>query len=163
MYTLVFESQVDLLTPSLSFMFILLVTIFLYNNIVTLNNTVQNRIIKIVYKVFSLAILSIFALNIYDNYKVKQVFKYSSYQVEEGKIYNFKPMPKSGHGQESFEVNGKYFSIGYTGNYPKTKTLFYTLTKNRNGPIKKNGQKVKIFYIDILGKNKIIKMWIEKP
>ena len=121
-------------------------------------------------------------IGIYDNYRdtktVKLAFKNKSYKVVEGLIEGFHAMHKSGHESEYFDVNGTYFAIVYSGDYPDEKTLFYTLTKNRNGPITKNGQRVKIYYIQeelptfcipfleeciVFNEgreNKIIKMWV---
>ena len=92
--------------------------------------------------------------------KVEYAFKHKTYLVAEGIVDKLDPMPKSGHKVESFEVNNVLFEILYTGNYPGEETLLYTLTKNRNGPIQRNGQHVKIYYIPHDGTNKIIKMWV---
>lgn len=121
---------------------------------------------------------------IFESYTHKQLvrdaFINKSFKCVEGNIENLHIMPKNGHDSERFDINGIHFEIGYTGDYPNAKTLFYTLTKNRNGPIQKNGQKVKIYYIEddlpklcipftdrciIFNenqKNKIIKMWVYK-
>jgi len=110
--------------------------------------------------------------------KIRDTINNQSYSIVDGKIDNLVIMPKGGHALESFMVNDILFEISYTGDYPKVKTLFYTLTKNRNGPIQKNGQRVKIYYIEdelpkvcipftdkciIFNenkKNRIIKMWV---
>lgn len=119
--------------------------------------------------------------NYYKNNKdVSSAFKNRTYKQVEGNIKNLYAMQTSGHETEKFDVNGVHFEIVYTGDYPNTKTLFYTLTKNRDGPIQKNGQRVKIYYIEdeltticipFTGrcitfnenqKNQIIKMWVYK-
>ena len=94
--------------------------------------------------------------------KIVKALKNNTYSITEGYIKNFHAMPKGGHDIERFDINGTHFELLYSGNYPGTKTLFYTLTKNRNGPIHGNGDKVKIYYISDNGENKIIKMWIQK-
>jgi hypothetical protein len=125
---------------------------------------IKNKLMK----VSSIVIIFFITLSLYGVYEknklsnfIEDSMKFKKYDVVEGKIKKFHIMPKSGHDYESFEVNNKYFEIVYTGNYPDVKTLYYTLTKNRKGPIKYNGQQVKIYYLRIDGKNKIIKMWIE--
>jgi len=92
--------------------------------------------------------------------KVEYAFNHKSYMVTEGMVDKLDPMPKGGHKIESFEVDGVLFKLSYTGNYPTEKTLVYTLTKNRNGPIQQNGQYVKVYYISHNGNNEIIEMWV---
>ena len=115
---------------------------------------------------------------IYDRYTnnkfVKDTFKNKTYLVAEGEIENFHLMLK----RIKFDVNKIHFEVMYAGREPE-KELVYTMTrKNKNGAIKRNGQKVKIYYIeDELAtlcipfvdrcidfnegeENKIIKMWV---
>lgn len=128
--------------------------------------------------------LTMSAYGIFERYTNKKLVREAlinkSFKYVEGSIENLHIMPKSGHDLEWFDVNGTHFEIVYTGDFPNAKTLFYTLTKNRNGPLRKNGQRVKIYYIeDTLDtvcipftdkcitfnenqKNKIIKMWVYK-
>jgi len=128
--------------------------------------------------------ISIMTYGSYERFKISEkveyAFKHETYLVVEGTVHKLDPMPKGGHKSENFEVNGVFFKILYTGNYPSEKTLLYTLTKLRDGPIQKNGQHVKIYYIEdeltticipFTGrcitfneaqKNKIIKMWVYK-
>jgi hypothetical protein len=93
---------------------------------------------------------------------IQNIISSNTFFTIEGEIKELHIMPKSGHDKESFKINNEYFEISYTGNYPKKRTIYYTLTKNRNGPIKYDGQKVRIDYIKIDGKNKIIAMWVKK-
>ena len=137
-------------------------------------------------KNYIIILIGIFLLmtsyGMYDKYsyikQIRKVMHNQSYSIVDGRINNLVVMPKGGHALETFIVNDILFEISYTGDYPKAKTLFYTLTKNRNGPIQKNGQRVKIYYIEeelpkicipftdkciIFNenkKNKIIKMWV---
>jgi len=108
--------------------------------------------------------ISIMTYGSYERFKISEkveyAFKHKTYLVVEGIVDKLDPMPKGGHKVESFEVNNVLFEILYTGNYPGEKTLLYTLTKNRNGPIQRNGQHVKIYYIPHDGTNEIIKMWV---
>ena len=76
--------------------------------------------------------------------ELKNTLKNKTYKVVEGVIHNFQPMPYSGHQNESFEVNGIRFEYSnYTGN-----NYFFKNTKSHNGPIKEEGQKVKIYYLE---------------
>jgi len=130
--------------------------------------------------IFLLLFEGIYELSIPMNTKdtVAKIIEKGDFFVAEGKITNFHEMPISGHDTEKFNIGGTHFEISYTGNYSNKKTLFYTSTKNRNGPITHDGQKVKIHYIKIgafdlclpfvshclefnkATENKIIKMWI---
>ncbi|PLY06730.1 MAG: hypothetical protein C0625_08080 [Arcobacter sp.] len=103
-----------------------------------------------------------FMISIYEIYKVKNAFRNITFLTAKGVIEKFHPMNKLGHEYESFIVDGKLFKISYTGNNHNKKTLFYTMTKNRNGPIKKNGQEVIIHYIKVFNNNKIIKFYVKK-
>lgn len=123
--------------------------------------------IEIQKKIISTIIIFFISFSIYGIYKkaqssefIQESIRLHNHEVVEGKIEKFHIMPLFGHDLESFEVNDKFFEIVYTGNYPNTKTLYYTLTKNRKGPITHNGQKVKIYYLNINDENKIIKMWV---
>jgi len=108
--------------------------------------------------------ISIMTYGSYERFKISEkieyTFKYKTYLVAEGIVDKLDPMPKGGHKIESFEVNGILFKILYTGDYPTEETLVYTLTKYRDGPIQRDGQHVKIYYISIDGHNEIIKMWV---
>jgi hypothetical protein len=113
----------------------------------------------------------------FDINKVVKLLEENQVRVIEGKINNFHEMPLEGHDKESFKVKGITFEITYSGNYPSTKTLYFTLTKNRSGPIKENGQVVKIYYVKDIERicipftdsclifeesNKIIKLFLKK-
>jgi len=93
-----------------------------------------------------------------DNHQVEQSIKNETYSIVEGSIENYHEMPLNGHDTERFRVKNVNFSIRYTGTNINEKTLFYEYTKNRGGPIVKNGQKVKIHYIENRWENKIIKL-----
>ena len=163
MYKLVFESNLDLsyfnTVNIIGIVFSILVFLVLWQ---------YHKYKKI--KKFMFILLVIFIIvhidGIIDFYqtkkKISDAFKNKSFNIVEGYVENFHAMSKGGHDIEKFDVNGTHFEILYTGNYSGTKTLFYTLTKNRNGYIQNNGDKVKIYYITDNGKNKIIKMWILK-
>ena len=179
MYKLVFESNMNLSYFDLENIIGIILSVFIF--LILWRFQKQKK-----FKFFLFLSLVVFAIiqlfgivKFYTTQKeIIKALKNKTYSTTEGYIKNFHAMPKSGHDAESFNVNGIHFEILYTGNFPNAKTQFYTLTKNRNGPIKKNGQKVKIYYIkDSLPKicipftkkciifnknqeNKIIKMWL---
>ena len=158
-----------------------IITIFIII-IIFLIKTPSNSTLK---KISIFLIVAFSGMIVYGEYsgyitkkKVQEAFQKGTYNIVEGKIENFYAMPKSGHDTERFDVQGVHFEIIYTGNKPTNKTLFYTLTKNMNGPITHNGQKVKLYYIKAgafdlclpflshclefnrATENKIIKMWV---
>jgi len=64
------------------------------------------------------------------------------YEIVEGYVENFDPMPYSGHAVESFEINGIYFSYSdYTARQG------YHNAKSHGGVISGNGQYLKIGYV----------------
>lgn len=89
--------------------------------------------------VFSLVVLIIQA-NMYN----KTVVAYSKgeYQIVEGYVENFNPMPYEGHARESFEINGVVFEYSDYKIQPG-----YNNTKSHGGVIKENGQHLKIGYV----------------
>ena len=86
------------------------------------------------------------AVNLYssaDMYK-KIVGGYESgnYEIVEGYIENFVPMPYEGHGEESFEINGVQFSYSDYNLHSG-----YNNTKSHGGVIEGDGQHLKIGYV----------------
>lgn len=77
--------------------------------------------------------------------------KNKNYEVVEGSVENFTPMPYGGHAKESFYVNGAYFEYSdyeITGGFNNT--------ASHGGPIKGNGQKVRISYYSKRNRSNII-------
>jgi hypothetical protein len=155
-YKLVYESSYDI-----NYIYLVVGSILLLSAIYFFKK-IDNKL----FRISAFFIIFFIALSLYSEYnnkiKIDEIMKLTTYKVIEGKVENLKTMPLSGHKPESFKVKDIYFEILYTGDYPKDKTIYYTLTKNRNGPIQFNGQEVKIYYVTINGENKIIKMWIKK-
>lgn len=67
-------------------------------------------------------------------------YKRGDYQIIEGYIEDFHPMPKKGHDIESFTINGVSFEYGYTGSFG------YHRCKKDGGVITDNGQHLRIGY-----------------
>ena len=124
----------------------------------------KSKFQKIFIRFWIISMVTMSTIGIYDkysyNHNVEQSIKNKTHSIIEGKIKNFHEMPFSGHDTESFSVNNIKFEILFTETTINKKTLFYEYTKNRGGPIVKNGQKVKIHYIENRWKNEIIKLWV---
>lgn len=101
------------------------------------------RIIRIPVITISL-FLAIGALE-YDIYMyniAKEAYDQGAYEIVEGHVENFIPMPASGHSKESFEIKGVRFE--YSEN---SISSGYSKTKYHGGVIRENGQYLKIGYI----------------
>lgn len=85
--------------------------------------------------------------------ETKKIFEKKEYKVVEGQIENFNPMPHSGHAMESFTVNGVYFEYSdFVVHYG------FNNTASHGGPIKRNGQQVRLSYISRNEDNRILKI-----
>lgn len=80
------------------------------------------------------------------------VMKTDNYMEVEGIVENFKPMPFSGHQNESFTVNGVFFEYSDFG-----PSAGFNNTKSHGGPIDDN-KYVKIRYNDGL----ILQLWVKQ-
>jgi len=76
---------------------------------------------------------------------IHSALKNKTHKVVYGQIENFKPMHPSGHGYDTFDVKGISFSSSHE-DY-KNDAFFFNMVKVHGSPIKRNGQKVKIFYL----------------
>lgn len=89
--------------------------------------------------------------------KTQKIFENQEYQVVEGKIEDFHPMPHSGHDVESFTVNGVYFE------YSDYMLVYgFNNTASHGGPLKRNGQQVRLSYITVDGDNRILKIELKE-
>ena len=86
------------------------------------------------------AVVLIAQLNMYN--KTVGAYGRGEYQIVEGYVENFDPMPYGGHADESFEINGVKFSYSDYSIHPG-----YNNTKSHGGVIKENGQHLKIGYV----------------
>ena len=89
---------------------------------------------------FLSAVVLISQLNMY--HKIVGAYNRGEYQIVEGYVENFDPMPYEGHADESFEINGVKFSYSDYNIHPG-----YNNTKSHGGVIKENGQHLKIGYV----------------
>ena len=82
-------------------------------------------------------------------------YQNDDYQVVEGYVENFDPMPYGGHKYESFEINGVKFE------YTDYRIMIgYHNAKSHGGVIRSNGQYFKIGYVHYGNENIIV--YIEK-
>jgi hypothetical protein len=89
--------------------------------------------------------------------KTKEILENKEYKTVEGKIENFNPMPYGGHAVESFTVNGVYFEYS---DYILMDA--FNNTASHGGPIKNNGQLVRLSYITIDEENRILKIELKQ-
>ena len=75
-------------------------------------------------------------------YTVTDAYKSGQYQIVEGYVENFDPMPPEGHKEESFEINGVHFSCS-----DYTVMTGYHNAKSKGGVITGDGQYLKVGYI----------------
>lgn len=88
--------------------------------------------------------------------KASKIFENKEYKIVEGKIEDFHPMPNNGHELESFtvnDVNFEYSDYRYDGGFNNTAT--------HGGPIKHNGQLVRLSYYTVGESNRILKIEIK--
>ncbi|HRD81472.1 MAG TPA: hypothetical protein PLL53_11990 [Saprospiraceae bacterium] len=98
--------------------------------------------------------ISIVPASIRNYTETRKIYYNQAYHVVEGKIENFVPMAAGGHGYESFSVAGVTFEYS---DFDSTYHGFNN-TSSHGGPIKTNGQQVRLAYITIDGRNIILKI-----
>lgn len=74
--------------------------------------------------------------------KIAEEYEVGNYEIVEGFVEDFEPMPYDGHGNESFEIKGVKFSYSDYINI-----CGYNNAKSHGGVIVGNGQHLKIGYI----------------
>ena len=85
--------------------------------------------------------------------RTQKIFANKEYKVIEGEIHDFHPMPYSGHEDERFTVKGVLFEYSdYSRFYG------FNNTSSHGGPLKENGQQVRLSYITVYGENRILKI-----
>lgn len=117
-----------------------------------------NIVFGFIFSGFAL-LVSIFMIpiSIADRNKTQKIFKNKEYQVVEGIIEHFHPMPHEGHEVESFTVNDVYFE------YSDYMLVYgFNNTASHGGPLKRNGQQVRLSYIKLHGENRILKIEIKE-
>lgn len=89
--------------------------------------------------------------------KLSNMIKTGDYLVVEGIVEEFSPMPKGGHANESFYIEGVFFEYSdYNGG------VGYNSTYHYGGVIRENGQRLQIVYCEKEDSSKVILKIIEK-
>lgn len=88
-----------------------------------------------------------------NRHKTQKIFENKEYKVVEGIIENYRPMPSNGRGGESFCVKNKCFK------YSDNAVIYgFNNTASHGGPLRGNGQQVRLSYITVDGENRILKI-----
>ena len=74
--------------------------------------------------------------------KIAKQYEVGNYEIVEGFVEDFEPMPYEGKSKESFEINGVKFSYS-----DSIEICGYNNAKSHGGVIEGNGQHLKIGYI----------------
>lgn len=106
--------------------------------------------------VFLCLIIALFGqINLYQ--KTVGEYKKGNYEIVEGYVENFDPMPSAGHKNESFEIDGVLFSYSDYSASPG-----YHNAKSHGGVITGDGQHLKIGYVYYNSSYGNIIVYIEK-
>jgi hypothetical protein len=105
------------------------------------SSDLTEKLLPIGFMFFGLLWLAGGAFNYFEVLKVRAAVKAGNYEVVEGIVRDFVPMPYSGGGKESFSVNGRWFSYSdfHLG-------IGFNQSKSHGGPIRE-GLKVKVSFI----------------
>lgn len=95
--------------------------------------------------------IGVWSLHLFMYNKLMNAYESGQYEIVEGYVENFKPMPYEGHSNESFEINGVEFSYS---DYEITSG--YHNAKSHGGVIEGNGQYLKIGYVQNVQGNTIV-------
>lgn len=94
-------------------------------------------------------------MDMYENINAR--YREGQYETVEGYVENFVPMPREGHANESFEIDGVYFE--YSDGHI---TQGYHNAKSHGGVITGDGQHLRIRYIYYEAKDRNIIVYIEE-
>lgn len=156
---LVFESAVF----ELNTQFIMVITIIVVGVIGYVikqsNNLEKSR--KVLFGLFVLFVL----YELYAHYakteeskKIQHIITTNQYQSVEGEIQALNIVKTLGY----FKVNNTAFEVDYTGSELPEKSFFYALSKHEKAPILQNGKRVKVDYVVLDGKSRILRLWINE-
>ena len=155
LYEATFKFDLFLLIPVVMMIFILFFPKILKATSEEKYTQVSYKVVKIFCACafsFVLIFTSIVSLSQIDMYKnVVGAYKTGDYEIIEGYVQNFIPMPYEGHSDESFEINGVKFAYS---NYSIQSG--YNNAKSHGGVIKGDGQHLKIGYVSYNNENIIV-------
>ena len=141
-------------------MFLIAIFLFIRYKLNDNENLHNNKVFKRFMRGFVyLAIFSILGLfgQIHMYNKIVKAYEQGNYQIVEGYVENFDPMPYGGHKQESFDINGVSFSYSDFSVRPG-----YHNAKSHGGVITGNGQHLKIGYVFYNSAEGNVIVYIEK-
>jgi len=100
-----------------------------------------------VFQIIAIVFISFFSVIVYwgqfDMYRtIKDIYDRGEYEIVEGYVENFVPMPYEGHADESFEINNVCFEYS-----DYTVMTGYHNAKSHGGVIRGDGQHLKIGYV----------------
>lgn len=115
---------------------------------------------RILWIVFGLSLgisLLVIPISMKNQFQIKREYQRGNYTTIEGQITNFDPMPEEGHKHESFTLNGIHFE------YSDFEPLYgFNNSASHGGPIRENGQQVRLGYVTELKRNIIVKIEVLK-
>lgn len=155
LYEATFKFDFDLLIPVVMMIFILFFPKIFKAYAKEKYTHVSYKVVKIFcacafsYVLILSSIVGLSQMNMYKN--VVGAYKTGDYEIVEGYVQNFIPMPYEGHSDESFEINGVKFT------YSDYSTQSgYNNAKSHGGVIKGDGQHLKIGYVYYNNENIIV-------
>ncbi len=114
------------------------------------------NIISVSLTLIIITVTTVFAISSVREYKaLMDAYQSGEYLTVTGYVENFTPMQNKGNGEESFTIDGIYFSYESGFDYG------YNEPSAEGGVITGNGQYLKIGYVEYGGVNKIV--YIEEP
>ncbi len=155
LYECHFEFEPMILIPWVMLIVVLLMPVILKHYSHKRGYSISIRLVKVICWCFALILLLGGIVSTYmlaDMYE-KTVIAYQNddYQIVEGYVENFDPMPYGGHKLETFEINGVKFK------YSDYRIMIgYHNAKSRGGVIKGDGQYLKIGYVYYGNENIIV-------
>lgn len=117
----------------------------------------NRAIIRVLFVFVSVILVITIIFEIDMTKKTVGAYKRGDYQIVEGYVENFHPMPYGGHSQESFEINGVLFSYSDFNSQQG-----YNKAKSHGGVITGDGQHLKIGYVYYGGTYGNIIIYIEE-
>lgn len=116
------------------------------------------RVLQVCGMVMAVFVFSCFLSDAIDLYNTSvKAYRSGNYEIVEGYVENFVPMPKEGHARESFDIDGVYFE------YSENSIPFaYSQTKPHGGVIR-NGLYLRVGYVLHPAYGNIIVCIVENP
>ncbi|HHD75965.1 MAG TPA: hypothetical protein ENK95_03955 [Campylobacterales bacterium] len=154
---LIFESAVFELNTQF-IMVIVIIVVGVIGYVIKQSNNLENSR-KMVFGLFVLFVL----YELYAHYakteeskKIQQILATNQYQSVEGEIQELNIVKALGY----FKINNTPFEVDYKGSELPEKSFFFALSKHEKAPILQNGQRVKVDYVVVDGKNRILRLWV---